>query len=228
MTRSPRATARPESQQSEVSAHSTRSSHLLVARGPAVPRLSRPGRRVVQSCQRPLSTGDGRRSASTADLRHCSRVTRTHPDVQTWPRRLASHLELTSGVVTTAQANQLGVSPRQLRRLVASRQLTRVGAGVYLDSARLRTQFEEQAHAARAKALASTRHDLALSHHSAAAVLGLPWVGALPTRVHLTRRPGPAPAQQTRHGPPGIPRRAVRAGAGSANGRGGSGDARCC
>lgn len=90
-------------------------------------------------------------------------------------------------MVTTAQANQLGVSPRQLRRLVASRQLTRVGAGVYLDSARLRTQFEEQAHAARARALASTRHDLALSHQSAAAVLGLPWVGALPTRVHFTR-----------------------------------------
>ena len=74
-------------------------------------------------------------------------MTRAGQDVHTWPRRLASHLELTSGVVTAAQATELGVSPRQLRRLVSSGQLTRVGAGVYLDSARLRTQFEEQAHA---------------------------------------------------------------------------------
>lgn len=125
-------------------------------------------------------------------------MTRASADVQAWPRGVASHLGLTGGVLTTAQATGLGVSPGQLRRLVASGQLSRVGTGVYVESSRLRTQFPQQAHAARAKALVSTRPDLALSHHSAAAVLNLPWVGALPEEVHLTRI-GSGQHRRTRH-----------------------------
>lgn len=65
----------------------------------------------------------------------------------------------------------------------------RVGSTAFVDGARYRAATPEGRHALCARAVAATLPDwVALSHHSAACVLGLPFLGTPPHRVHLTRR----------------------------------------
>lgn len=83
------------------------------------------------------------------------------------------------------------MTPAQLRVLTKQHRLVHVGRGAYVDAAKLATQTPEGQHALRARAIAATLPDtVALSHHSAACLLDLPFVGTPPVRVHAARRAG--------------------------------------
>lgn len=91
-------------------------------------------------------------------------------------------------VITAAAATELGVSPRDLRALVAKGELFRLCRGAYVDGAAFRAASSEEQHCFRARGvLALLPSGFALSHHSAAAAWSLPWLGAIPRRVHLVR-----------------------------------------
>jgi predicted transcriptional regulator of viral defense system len=75
-------------------------------------------------------------------------------------------------VITAAQAAKLGVSPRMLHRLTASGRLIRRHSGVYVDAAGSATPSSAWLADADA-ALAALGPDAAISHRSAAWLLGL-------------------------------------------------------
>jgi len=120
------------------------------------------------------------------------------------PEELVLHLGGSEGVLTRAQANALGVSDNLLADL--SRQsaritgpLLRVGRVAYVDRALHDDQTTEARHALRARAISTTLPEaLAVSHYSAACLLGLPFIGRPPHHVHFSRR-GPGQHRRTRH-----------------------------
>lgn len=91
-------------------------------------------------------------------------------------------------VVTAAQAGGLGIAAAQLRQLARAGELIRVGRGGYADGDAFRRASPEEQHLLRCRAsLRALGEGFALSHHCAALAWGLPWVGRVPSRVHLAR-----------------------------------------
>lgn len=114
----------------------------------------------------------------TTRLRHAGAVS---PELRTLVRASGNTL-------TAAAAVGIGVSARELRHLVRSGELVRVGHGAYVDGPALRNASPAQAHVLRARAILSNAPPgVALSHHSAALLWGLPLVGKPPDHVHLMR-----------------------------------------
>lgn len=102
---------------------------------------------------------------------------------------LITYLLATGGVLTSTAARTLGLTFTDLRDLTRSNDLTHVARGAYVQTSRLVGATPEGAHGLRARAVASMLGDgVALSHHSAACVMGLPFIGAPPERVHVVRR----------------------------------------
>ncbi len=119
------------------------------------------------------------------------------------PRNIAPdlhrHLEATGGVITSSQAEGLGVTRTALMALARGGCLDHVGRGAYVERERLTAASPETAHALRARAIASTwPAGVALSHHSAACVLGLPIIGDVPRQVHGVRT-GAGEHRRTNH-----------------------------
>lgn len=76
----------------------------------------------------------------------------------------------------------------QLQQLCRTKVLVRAGRGAFVSATALAEATPEEQHALRARAVAATLPaSTALSHHSAACVLGLPFVGELPGRIHAVR-----------------------------------------
>lgn len=97
-------------------------------------------------------------------------------------------MRVSGSTLTSAAALGIGVSARELRRLVRTGELVRVGHGAYVEGSALRAASPEEAHLLRARAiLADAPPGVVLSHHSAALVWGLPLVGKPPEHVHLMR-----------------------------------------
>ncbi|WP_161965201.1 type IV toxin-antitoxin system AbiEi family antitoxin domain-containing protein [Ornithinimicrobium cerasi] len=97
------------------------------------------------------------------------------------------------GVATTAQLAALGVTPVQLRSLLAADVLVRIRRSSFVDGARWREASHWDRHELRARAVAlvlcAPASPYALSHHSALAVLGI-GVYDVDDRVHLVRTDG--------------------------------------
>lgn len=119
---------------------------------------------------------------------HCTRTAdgRAHPECVDPALR-----ELLIGrhhVVTAAEMAQVGADPRTVRHLAAQGEIVRLAKGVYADGTVMRETDAPQRHILRSRAmLALLPSGLALSHHSAAVMWSMPWLGAVPTRVHLVR-----------------------------------------
>ncbi len=104
-----------------------------------------------------------------------------NPDLQT----LLDHRH---HVVTAAETARLGLTPHELSREVAHGHLMRLARGAYADVGVFRSGSDRTQHCLRARCVLATLPDgLALSHHSAAALWGLPWLGIFPHNVHVTR-----------------------------------------
>ncbi len=103
-----------------------------------------------------------------------------------------AHLDATQGVLTRREAHRLGVQDGTLRRLVHERRLARVAQGAYVERARLDAAPSPEArHALVARAVSTVLPtDTAMSHYSAACVLGLPVLGSPPPRVRAVRLHG--------------------------------------
>lgn len=95
-------------------------------------------------------------------------------------------------VATAAEAARVGVAAQQLSQAVAHGDLVRLARGAYADAAVFRSGSDRRQHCLLARCvLATLPGGLALSHHSAAALWDLPWLGRFPSRVHVAReRPG--------------------------------------
>lgn len=104
-----------------------------------------------------------------------------------------AHLATHHGVATTEQLTALGVTPRELRNLLASGVLVRLRRGTFVDGNVWRAASHWARHELRARAVASTLchpgAPYALSHHSALAVHGV-GVYNVDDRVHLVRTDG--------------------------------------
>lgn len=115
------------------------------------------------------------------------------------PADLHRQMEATGGVITTSQAEGLGVTRTALMALARGQCLDHVGRGAYVERGRLNAASPEGAHALRARAIASTwPTGVALSHYSAACVLGLPIIGDVPRQVHGVRT-GAGEHRRTKH-----------------------------
>lgn len=91
-------------------------------------------------------------------------------------------------VVTAADLADSGVSPRRIRQLVAQGHVVRLAKGAYADGAQMRGADAPQRHLLRARGVLNLMPPgVALSHHSAAIAWSMPWIGAIPARVHLAR-----------------------------------------
>lgn len=101
------------------------------------------------------------------------------------------------GVVTTAQCAALGADASAVRALLRAGGWWRAQRGVYRDAAYRPLRVPDRAHHARcAAALARLPGEsAAVSHTSAARLLGLPLPSGAPQEVVVTRRP-PAPANR--------------------------------
>lgn len=101
---------------------------------------------------------------------------------------LATHLSRRRGVVTSRELASLGTDARQVRRLLRAGHLVRVSRGAYVAKEALDRARPEERHAVLVRAVvAAAPGPVAASHHSAACVWGLPWVGSPPDHVHLVR-----------------------------------------
>lgn len=91
---------------------------------------------------------------------------------------------MTAALFLTREALVLG-SDRELRRLYERGGVTRLRAGVYLDSAIWRSMDADERYRTRVRAAALTSHHGAqFSHDSAAAMWHLPTIGRWPDSVH--------------------------------------------
>lgn len=108
---------------------------------------------------------------------------------------LARLLSTHGPVLTRTQLRDAGLSDKDVHRLSSAGALTRLRRGVLVDGATWRTSTPWDRHALRARAFAASllvpdEGRLALSHHSALAVLGLSTFG-VDDDVHMCRlRPG--------------------------------------
>lgn len=91
------------------------------------------------------------------------------------------------------------MSRTELMGLQRSELLDHVGRGAHVERSGLLAATPEGAHALRARAISLTwPTGVALSHYSAACVLGLPIIGDVPTRVHGVRT-GAGEHRRARH-----------------------------
>lgn len=118
---------------------------------------------------------------------------------------LAGRLAVTGGVASRAELLELGISRQAVDRAITAGDLVRTGRGALVSGEVWRQAAQWDRHALRAaSAMRVLGGELALSHHSALSVLGLP-VYAVDERVHLVRtddRPGKSSGPWVRH--PGV------------------------
>lgn len=101
---------------------------------------------------------------------------------------LQSLLDHRHHVVTASDAAHVAVTAHELSRGVAAGHLVRLARGAYADAEVFRSGSDRDQHCLRALCvLANLPSGLALSHHSAAALWDLPWLGRFPHHVHVTR-----------------------------------------
>lgn len=101
---------------------------------------------------------------------------------------LQSLLDHRHHVVTAAEAAHVAVTAQELSHGVSDGHLVRLARGAYADAEVFRSSSDRDQHCLRARCvLASLPPGLALSHHSAAALWDLPWLGPFPAHVHVTR-----------------------------------------
>ncbi|MGB3827687.1 MAG: type IV toxin-antitoxin system AbiEi family antitoxin domain-containing protein [Ornithinimicrobium sp.] len=115
---------------------------------------------------------------------------------------VAGRLAVTGGVASRAELLELGISRQAVDRAITAGELVRTGRGALVCGEVWRQSAQWDRHALRARsAMRVLGGDLALSHHSALSVLGLP-VYAVDERVHLVRtdeRPGRSSGNWVRH-----------------------------
>lgn len=103
------------------------------------------------------------------------------------------HLAAHHGVVTTEQLHVLGVTPTEVRGLLAAGELVRLRRSTFVDRQLWEDASHWQRHELRARAVAAALctpgAPYALSHHSALAVSGIGVYG-VDDRVHLVRTDG--------------------------------------
>lgn len=104
-----------------------------------------------------------------------------------------AHLAAHHGVTTTQQLTALGVTPADVRSLLATGELVRLRRSTFIDGHLWTTAAQWQKHQLRARAVAAELctpgSPYALSHHSALAVSGI-GLHDVDGRVHLVRTDG--------------------------------------
>lgn len=103
--------------------------------------------------------------------------------------RLQAALATQGGLVTRAQALEIGLAPSRISKLLKDGDLVSMVRGVYADGELWRSLDEFAGRPLlRARAVALSKHRTwVMSHDSAALVLGVPLIDARTSRVHLTR-----------------------------------------
>ncbi|MGB5934904.1 MAG: type IV toxin-antitoxin system AbiEi family antitoxin domain-containing protein [Ornithinimicrobium sp.] len=91
-------------------------------------------------------------------------------------------------IATSGQAGDVGIGSDELMRHVADGELIRLARGAYADTTVFSAATDAARHVLRARGvLATLPIGMPLSHHSAAALWSLPWLGDFPDRVHVMR-----------------------------------------